>query len=65
MKIIFIILIFIIFCAVAFILGYRAGKIESITEEVLKVYGEEILSEVEKYLQEKEEKKNKKSTPKI
>jgi hypothetical protein len=35
---------------VAFILGYRAGKIESITEEVLKVYGEEILNEVEKYL---------------
>ena len=65
MRVIFTILIFIIFCAVAFILGYRAGKIESITEEVLKVYGEEILNEVENYLQEKEEKKNKKSNPKI
>lgn len=65
MRIIFTILIFVIFCAVAFILGYRAGKIESITEEVLKVYGEEILNEVENYLQEKEEKKNKKSNPKI
>ena len=65
MKIALIILIFIVFCIVAFVLGYRAGQIESISEEVLKVYGEEILNEVEKYLQEKEEQKNKNSTPKI
>lgn len=65
MRTIFTILIFIIFCVVAFILGYRAGQAENITEEVLKIYGEEILSEIEKYLQEEEEKKNKNSTPKI
>ncbi len=61
MKTALVILIFIVFCAVAFILGYRAGQVESITDEVLKVYGDQIMEKIEEYYSEKEEDNNKNS----
>lgn len=61
MKVILIIILFIVFCIGAFFLGYRAGQVESITDEVLKVYGDQIMEKIEEYYSEKEEKNNKNS----
>lgn len=57
------IILFIVFCIGAFLLGYHAGQVESITEEVLKVYGDQIMKKIEDYFQDKEGKNNKDSNP--
>lgn len=61
MKVILIIILFIVFCIGAFLLGYRTGQVESITDEVLKVYGDQIMEKIEDYYSDKEGKNNKDS----
>ena len=58
---VFTIILFIVFCIGAFLLGYRAGQVESITDEVLKVYGDQIMEKIEEYYSDKESKNNKNS----
>ena len=65
METVLIIAVFLVFCAVSFFLGYRLGYSEYIEEEILDKYGDEILDEVAKIIEEKKNKENENSDPKI
>lgn len=65
MKTVLIIAVFLVFCAVSFFLGYRLGYSEYVEEEILDKYGDEILDEIEKIIEEKKNKENENSDPKI
>jgi hypothetical protein len=65
MKTALIIAVFLVFCAVSFFLGYRLGYSEYVEEEILDKYGDEILDEVAKIIEEKKNKENENSDPKI
>lgn len=65
MRTFLIILVFLVFCAVSFFLGYRLGYNEYVEEEILDKYGDEILDEVAKIIEEKKSKEKQNSDPKI
>ena len=65
MKTALIIAVFFVFCAVSFFLGYRLGYSEYVEEEILDKYGDEILDEVARIIEEKKNKENENSDPKI
>ena len=65
MKTALIIAVFLVFCAVSFFLGYRLGYSEYVEEEILDKYGDEILDEVARIIEEKKNKENENSDPKI
>ena len=64
MRTFLIILVFLVFCAVSFFLGYRLGYNEYVEEEILDKYGDEILDEVAKIIEEKKSKEKQNSDPK-
>ena len=65
MRTFLIILVFLVFCAVSFFLGYRLGYNEYVEEEILDKYGDEILDEVARIIEEKKNKEKQNSDPKI
>ena len=65
MKIFLIILVFLIFCAVSFFIGYNLGINEQIERELFESFGAEIQKEIEDIIQEKRDKEKENSDSKI